>query len=279
MNTTPVSRDEYKSSGYAVARNILPTAELQSINEEINELFVLQLRKLGLPAESGASRADFLSNASRLLQADVATYISTARITQMLPSVHRLMLSEPIMKLVTGLDVGFPVISTRASIHIMSDDLKIPNGYHKTPPHQDWRSIQGSLDNIVLWIPTTSVSKNSHALEVVPKSHLLGLLPTSDHIMTQQVDDPRITEDMYVQIPVEPGDVIAFSSFTVHRTGELGDGLARIALSTRFNNAAEKTFVDHGYPSPYSYTYRKDLIFENFPAPSDLETVYARSNN
>ncbi|MFP3693776.1 hypothetical protein, partial [Burkholderia sp. SIMBA_048] len=70
------------------------------------------------------------------------------------------------MKLVKGLGIDFPVISTRVSIHFMSDHLKIPNGYHKTPPHQDWRSIQGSLDCIVLWIPTTPVSARSHALEV-----------------------------------------------------------------------------------------------------------------
>jgi ectoine hydroxylase-related dioxygenase (phytanoyl-CoA dioxygenase family) len=223
---------------------------------------------------AGNSREAFRANTTALLRADVPTYINTARITQMLPSVHRLLISEPIMKLVSGLGLEFPVISTRVSIHIMSDDLKIPNGYHKTPPHQDWRSIQGSLDNVVLWLPTTPVTAHSNALELAPKSHLHGLLPTVDHIMTQSTSDERVQDADFVPIPVEPGDVIAFSSFLVHRTGEEGDGMVRIALSGRFNNASEHTFVEHGYPTPYSYSYRKDLMVENFPLSDDMRTVF-----
>lgn len=268
------TRDQYLADGYSIGRNLIPIGELQAINREISELFATQLRSLGLPVAPGESRAAFRTNAMALLKADTPTYIATARITQMLPSVHRLLISEPIIRFVAELGISFPVISTRASIHIMSDDLKIPNGYHKTPPHQDWRSIQGSLDCIVLWVPTTPVSSNSYPLEVVPKSHMYGLLPTADHIMTPAVDDPRISPDMFVPIPVEPGDVIAFSSFMVHRTGEQGDGLVRMALSGRFNNAAETTFVERRYPTPYSYSYRKDLMFENFPTMDDIETVF-----
>jgi hypothetical protein len=68
--------------------------------------------------------------------------------------------------------------------------------------------------------------------------------------------------------------VIAFSSFMVHRTGEEGDGMVRIALSGRFNNASERSFVEHGYPTPYSYSYRKDLMIENFPMSEDMRTVF-----
>lgn len=267
-------RDQYLTEGYFVGRNLVPADVLRTINREISELFAMQLSRLGLPVAPGESREAFLNNAKALLQADITTYISTARITQMLPSVHRLLISEPIMKFVSELGISFPVISTKASIHIMSDDLKIPNGYHKTPPHQDWRSIQGSLDCIVLWLPTTPVSSRSHPLEVAPRSHLYGLLPTAEHVMTPTVHDPRISPDMFVPVPVEPGDVIAFSSFMVHRTGEQGDGLVRTAVSGRFNNAAEPTFVAHGYPTPYSYSYRKNLMFENFPTDDDLEKVF-----
>ena len=97
----------------------------------------MQLGRLGLPVVPGESRAAFRSNARALLEADIPTYISTARITQMLPSVHRLLISEPIMKF-----------------------------------------------------------------------------------------------------------------------------------------AAEPTFVEHGYPTPYSYAYRKDLMFENSPTDEDIETVF-----
>jgi ectoine hydroxylase-related dioxygenase (phytanoyl-CoA dioxygenase family) len=269
-----VHRDAFLAEGYVVVRNILDRSTLDSINGEISELFAIQLRRLGLPIESGVWREAFQRNALRLLQADVSTYIATARLTQMLPSVHRLLICDPILNLARELGIAFPVISTRASIHIMSDVLKIPNGYHKSPPHQDWRSMQGSLDSIVLWLPTTPVSAKSHPLEVVPKSHLLGLLDTVEHIMTPTVSDARIAESSYVPVPMEPGDVIAFSSFLVHRTSDEDDGLTRVALSGRFNNALEQTYVAHGYPTPYKYSYQTDLIVKGFPTAGDLEKVF-----
>ena len=269
-----VRRDEFLADGYIVARNILDRSVLSTINAEISELFAIQLRRRGLSVDPGESREAFQQNALRLLQADVGAYISTARLTQMLPSVHRLLICDPILDLARELGLEFPVISTRASIHIMSEVLKIPNGYHKSPPHQDWRSMQGSLDSIVLWMPTTPVSAKSHPLEVIPKSHLLGLLDTVQHIMTPTVSDARITEDQYVAVPMEPGDVIVFSSFLVHRTSEEDDGLTRIALSGRFNNAAEETYAAHGFPTPYKYSYQTDLIVKDFPTAADLAKIF-----
>jgi phytanoyl-CoA hydroxylase len=268
------SRPQYLADGYVVARSILDRATLASINRELADLFAIQLRRLNQPVDPGDSREAFKSNAVRLLKADVPTYIATARLTQDLPSVHRLLISEPILNFARQLGVALPVISTKPSIHYMTGDLKIPNGYHKSPPHQDWRSMQGSLDSVVFWLPLTPVSTRSNPLEVVPKSHLLGLLNTVEHIMTPTVSDGRITEQSYVPIVVEPGDVIFFSSFLVHRTSELDDGLVRIALSGRFNNAQEKTYVAHGYPMPYKYSYRTDLIYQGFPSLAELATVF-----
>jgi ectoine hydroxylase-related dioxygenase (phytanoyl-CoA dioxygenase family) len=268
-------RDTFVAEGYVVFRGVLDTAWLDEINAEMLELFHIQLRRLGLPiSDTGDFREDFHADALALLRADVPAYISTARMTQMFPSVHRLMISEPVMQIARRLGIGFPVISTRVSNHIISDLLKIPGGYHKSPPHQDWRSIQGSLDSIVLWAPTTPVTEQSHPLEVVPRSHLFGLCPTVDHIQTPAVEDPRIREEDYVPLAMQPGDIVAFSTFLVHRTGEQGDGRVRVAYSGRFNNAAEPTFVEHGYPTPYKYAYQTDLIVPDFPKPADLRAIF-----
>jgi len=185
--------------------------------------------------------------------------------------------SEPVVELAQFLGVQRPLISTKASVHLMDDELKVPNGYHKSPPHQDWRSIQGSLDNVVFWIPTTPVRGGVNGLEVVRQSHLLGLLETSQHVMTPTVADPRIREEQFEPIDVEPGDVVAFSSFLVHRTSDKSDGLVRIAISTRFNNAEEPTFLERGYATPYKYSYRLDLITQDFPASDAVARVFQDS--
>jgi hypothetical protein len=264
----------YRAEGYFVARGVLPTRELDRINQDIGELFAIQLEGRGLPVDGGAGRSAIHANAQRLLGADVGAYLGAARLTQELPSIHRLLLSEPIMEIVAALGLERPVTTAKPSVHLMSDALKIPNGYHKSPPHQDWRSMQGSLDSIVLWMPTVPVSAASYPLEFVPGSHRLGLLGTVEHIMTPAVHDPRITDDRFVAVPVDPGDVIVFSSFMVHRTGERGDGNLRIALSTRFNNAREPSYVQRSFAVPYKFSYRLDLIVPDFPTVEDVEAVF-----
>jgi phytanoyl-CoA hydroxylase len=267
-------RTRFLAEGYVVVEDVLDRAQLAAIKREIADLFAIQLHRLGRTIDPGESQEAFTNNALQLLQADVPTYINTARLTQYLPSVHRLLVCDPILDIARALGVEFPVISTRPSIHFMSGGLTVPGGYHKTPPHQEWRSMQGSLDSIVFWLPMTPVSARSNPMEFVPKSHLLGLLDTVEHIMTPAVSDARITDDMFIPITAEPGDIIFFSSFMVHRTGQADDGLVRIALSGRFNNAQEKTYVEHGYPTPYKYSYRTDLIYAGFPTPADMATIF-----
>ena len=282
QSTASHSREAHQAllrEGFLVVRGLFDPRGLSDINAEMGELFALQLRRLGLPVDGGGSREALHANAARLLAADVETYISTARLTQMLPSAHRLMASEALVSLVRDLGVDVPVISTRLSNHIMSDTLRIPGGYHKSPPHQDWRSMQGSLDSLVVWAPTTPVTETSYPLQVAPRSHRLGLLNTVEHIMTPAVSDARITDDQYVSLPMAPGDVAVFSSFLVHRTGEIGDGQLRVAFSARFNNAAEPTYVAHGYPTPYKYSYRTDLMIPDFPGPADIARVFPDAAN
>jgi ectoine hydroxylase-related dioxygenase (phytanoyl-CoA dioxygenase family) len=269
-----VDREDFLANGYTVIRDALDVAILEQVNREIDALFAIQLRELGLPVDPGASRQALHANACRLLQADVPRYINTARLTQMLPTASQLVVSDAILDIARRLGVAFPVVSTRTANHIISDLLKIPDGYHKSPPHQDWRSMQGSLDSIVLWIPTTPVTLGGHPLEVVPKSHLLGLLDTVEHIQTPTVSDPRIGDDSFVGLELEPGDLVAFSTFLVHRTGDQGDGQLRIAYSCRFNNAEEPTYVAHGYNTPYKYSYRTDLMTPDFPTPDDLRKIF-----
>jgi phytanoyl-CoA hydroxylase len=267
-------RQQFLAEGYVAVKAALDTSLLTTINREIAELFTIQLQRLQLPVDTGETREAFTNNAVRLLRADVPTYVSTARLTQYLPSVQRLLICDTIIELARNLGIELPVISTRPAIHFMTGALKIPNGYHKTPAHQDWRTMQGSLDSIVFWVPTTPVSANANPMEFVPKSHLLGLLDTVEHVMVPAVNDPRIAGDKFIPILAQPGDIIFFSSFMVHRTSGADDGLVRIALSGRFNNAREKTYVDHGYPTPYKLSFRTDLIYEDFPTLSDVAAIF-----
>jgi hypothetical protein len=77
-------------------------------------------------------------------------------------------------------------------------------------------------------------------------------------------------------IDVEPEDVVAFSSFSVHRTADESDGLVRMAISTRFSNAEEPTFPECGYATPYKFSYRLDLITQGFPSSDMAARVFEK---
>jgi len=272
--TIEIDRQSYLRNGYLVIRKVLDLSLIETLNGDMNRIVAGPLKARGVEVMPGRDAAAFHENARRLLAADVGAYISAARLTQMLPSAQALMSSPGIFEVLNGLGLSFPVISTRLSNHIIADDIKIPGGYHKSPAHQDWRSMQGSLDSVVIWAPTTPVTQDRFPLEVIPGSHLLGLCETIDHIQTPMVSDPRLGAAEYVGLELEPGDIVVFSSFLVHQTGEKGDGGLRIAFSVRFNNADEVNYINHDYPTPYRYSYQTDLIVPNFPSQKDLKAIF-----
>ena len=62
-----------------------------------------------------------------------------------------------------------PTIPESPVFHVISEQLRIPNGYFGFEPHQDWTSIQGALDVMVCWVPLVDVSATT-PLMLVPES-------------------------------------------------------------------------------------------------------------
>src|SRR5262249_30258979 len=153
--------------------------------------------------------------------------------------VHALGVGPSILDVVRELGVSVPAVSTRPVIHYMADQLKIENGYHKTPIHQDWRSVQGSLDGITIWLPLFDVGPGDYPLEIIPGSHLGGLLPSVAHPFGHQIEPRLVDESKFQPLSLRRGDAVFFSGFLIHRTGAEGGRQVRIAISYRYNNAAE----------------------------------------
>src|SRR5262249_18294524 len=139
-------------------------------------------------------------------------------------------------------------------------------------PHQDWRSMQGSLDSIVVWLPLADVTAELGALEVVPASHKLGLVTSEVVNSFGKVD--RFRDDEFFPVEAARGDVLFFSSFLVHRSGENITDSIRWSCHFRYNNLAERTFIERGYPHPYLYKPQAELITPDFPDPEMLTELF-----
>lgn len=266
-------RNALDRDGYVVARSVLPPRLVADLLDECRDILRLQMRRHGI---AGAARAgsEFDAALADLFRVAMRSYLAAARLTQYLPSLHRVGSEGPVLDLVRSLGLERPVISTRPVVHIVSDQLVVPNGYHRTPPHQDWRSVQGSVDALVAWMPFVDVAPEENALEIVPGSHRKGLLPSVPHVFGSQVAPGIFSDKDFVSLAAAPGDVVVFSMFLVHRTGQGSGRGVRWAASFRYNNLDEPSFVERDFPNPYIYRPREDLLVPDFPTADDIRRVF-----
>ena len=264
----------YRKDGFCIYKGLLQKNQLSAILGDINHL--ARLRLLGLNQEPSADDTVF-SNLKKLFDLDHDAYMGVARLAPKLLSVKTLALDTRIQDVVWMLqqtpvtsDFGLPVLTkpTEAIVHFMSRQLVIPGGYSGFKPHQDWTSIQGSLDSMVVWMPLTTITEESFPLQVIPGSHLNGLLGIEEG--QYETRSTEYDEGSFVSALIEPGDVAFMSSWTVHRTGVSPGTQDRLAISTRYENAAEPTFVGRNYPGAYRRTVIRDMITPNFPSKEQV---------
>jgi ectoine hydroxylase-related dioxygenase (phytanoyl-CoA dioxygenase family) len=139
--------------------------------------------------------------------------------------------------------------------------------------HQDWRSMQGSLDAAVVWIPLATIKKELGALEIIPGSHKWGLLKSEMEDGYGHIRE-SVGEASAVPVEVEPGDALFFSALLVHQSGTNVTDSIRWSCHFRYNNLTDASFVARGFPHPYIYKPQVELITADFPSGADIELVF-----
>lgn len=164
--------------------------------------------------------------------------------------------------------ISSPVMVSHPSCHVMSPDLRIPGGYYGTEAHQDWASTQGSLDSITVWVALTDVSAQNFPLEVILGSHKQGLREgkLNGSVLEIECDDSE-----FIPIECNAGDAIILSGFLIHRTGR-GTGF-RVSISQRFDNAAEPTFIERGYPCAQKRVVDRDIKWK--PTVDQVRSIFS----
>ena len=270
----------YRRDGYVVVPGLFRPHDLAGVAADMVETFEHRARALKLdlpPVTSPAGLPDHLAFSELLgglFRADIPAYIAAAKLTQHLVSLHQLGVGQALIDAVRALGLDLPAVSTRPVIHYMADRLKIPGGYHKTPPHQDWRSVQGSLDGVTVWAPLFDVGRADYPLEIAPGTHRRGLMDSTPDMPNYRTVAEAYDEGDFQPVLLNSGDAVIFSAFLLHRTGERGGPLVRTAFSFRFNNIAEPSFVRRGYPDRYVYRADPALVTPDFPSPADLASIF-----
>ena len=260
--------------GYTIIPRAADPAILMQIERDVADVFRRRASAAGLEVPLPASYDDLSNLIIALKQHDQNAYLQAAKTANHLASLSQLCVSPQVMALVRDLGLLTPTIATRTVLHFMANSLAIEGGYLKTPPHQDFRSVQGSLNSIVLWTPLADVGPDDYPVVVADGSHRLGLLPSAEHAFGHQIEPASIEGLNFRPVELRRGDILVFSTLLVHATSETGGERVRIAASFRFNDAAEASYVDRGLPIPYIYKADMALRTPNFPTPEHVAKVF-----
>lgn len=269
---------QYKKDGYTIARNLLPLDLLNQVFYDMDIVLLQQLHHLGLGHQEKPSHMleDVYRHMGLLYANNQSIYMQVLRLWAKLFSMQALVMHPNIVKVTKELGVELPLFQTAPVVHVMANEFKITGGYHGVGVHQDWPALQSGLDTITVWFPFMDVDKNNFPVDLIPGSHTHGLFPgkTSENIY--EVEPSCYNESDFVAMEVNHGDVLFMSNFTLHRTSLQGDdGRVRIACSSRYENASEKTFIERSYPSAQKRVIQRELFLPDFPKKAHLDEVYS----
>jgi hypothetical protein len=274
MGAKMIDVARYKKDGFVLLKGFFDPGELTSIREEAKQIFLSQMRRHGIVHTGDLPEHEFTEGMFRLFTTDLQAFTNCGKHAQHLVSLHRLALDKRIISAVKELGLEFPSISTRPVMYFNSQHLATKEVYWRLSAHQDWRSIQGSLDSVVLWVPLIDIDKALGALEVIPGSHRQGLLAAELVDGYGQLHEPPDDKQL-ISIEVGIGDALFFSTFLVHRSGTNKTEQIRWSCHFRYNNLRERTFIERGLPHPYIYQPSEKLITLDFPSPAQLDEIFS----
>jgi phytanoyl-CoA hydroxylase len=269
--------NDYRENGFVLLKGFFRPEEVERIYLEAKEIFTLQMRRLGLVASGAPTESEFEAGMFKLFETDLQAFTNCGKQAQHLVSLHRLSLDERIVAVLKDLGLEFPNISTRPLLYFNAERLAKKEVYWRLDVHQDWRSMQGSLDSVVVWLPLIDIDKSLGALEVYPRSHKWGLLK-ADIIDGYGHVQSHLDKSQLVSVEVQRGDALFFSTLLVHQSGTNVSQSIRWSCHFRYNNLCDPTFIERGFPHPYLYKPQEELITPDFPTLNDVEAIFGSRN-
>jgi phytanoyl-CoA hydroxylase len=265
-------RESFQRQGFVRLNGFFSRQDVERVRTDAKCVFLNQMASRRFVGHADVDECEFERGMTRYFSEDPEGFLNCGKTCQHLISLHRLSLREEIVKHLIALGVKRPNICTRPVLYFNSRHLAKSEVYYKSPPHQDWRSMQGSLNAMVVWVPLADVPRELGALEIIPGSHIGGLQDSREDEWYRRIDG--LSDEQYQSVEINAGDVLFFSAFLVHRSGNNVTDSIRWSCHFRYNDLEEPTFVSRKYPNPYIYKPQQELVTKDFPSIEELQKVF-----
>lgn len=171
-----------------------------------------------------------------------------------LPALAQLAARPGLLDLSRAFGIAFPLVLRSFNVR-MDTPHRDEFLFHW---HQDITYLLGSHNSLTYWIPLSQVDAEHGSIEVVDASHRDGIraleytgakalepqtvLSPADARLVKEPDDPTIP------VEAEPGDLVAFSQYLLHRSTPNRSSGIRWTVQIRHADADEQAFLDAGLP-------------------------------
>lgn len=230
---TPGERDSLAENGYCLYRSPAVAAFREDLLAALKAISLRLLRQLHVDT----ARLEQLSYDDLVLWCleNEKDRQYTRLFYEMYPSMAEVigLINHPLpLFLARAAGVRAPVPGTLPTIRI---DRPLVTRY-LTKSHQDyWYSLVAER-SVVLWQPVSALTRDMGPLSVVPGSHKAGFQPFNDvgaYTFEMRKDFP---DSDYVECEVATDEILVFSQYLVHRSGNNNGRRPRVTLQIRYND-------------------------------------------
>jgi ectoine hydroxylase-related dioxygenase (phytanoyl-CoA dioxygenase family) len=113
--------------------------------------------------------------------------------------------------------------------------------------------MKSSSDSLVVWVPLVDVTKDLGPVILYPGTHTLGDISDSTSGGFATIENYDLSKYNQIQPEVNAGDVVIFSTFLVHKSGDIINDEIRWSCHLRYTNMMDKDFIGRDFPNPYVY--------------------------
>lgn len=244
----------YRNNGFVVVKNAFSKDEINNCTNELIEI----CKKIN----NDNDNTDLETSLKKIFKKNSDLYIQTMRTFSKSMTLQSLFVKDEIKQILSALEISIPIQSTQPVTHITSKELLLDKKKIGIEAHQDWPSIQGSLDSLIVWVPFTKIDQDHYPIQILPCSHLKGLRRSTIKEDGSIIALTKKENNNILDVVCEQGDVVIFSTFTIHRTKFYDDeknGKFRFSVSSRFDNAIEETFINRKFPCAYKRTVERKI--------------------
>jgi ectoine hydroxylase-related dioxygenase (phytanoyl-CoA dioxygenase family) len=198
ITITPEQQEQYDTYGWVVLPQCLAPENVTATHQDVMQI----METIGLGMTALKQTSEYLANTP----------------------TDALVNSENLRRIATQLMQG------EAHLYLPFTAVKSAGGGGAFHFHQDNQYTKFDAPGINLWVALVPMTEQNGCLYMVPHSHYLGTLHSVKDTNHQSGLEPAVR----VPVPMQAGDIVAFSRLTVHGSGPNASETHRVAYAVQY---------------------------------------------